>query len=54
MIVKYIRVSLLTLLRILGTLTPGCIDLMSCTCAVMSAQTATSEETGEWLNLEQD
>ena len=40
---KYITASLLTVPRILDRFTPGCIDLMCCTCTMTNAKTATSK-----------
>jgi len=45
MTAKYIPASLLTALRMLGTFTPWCSDLISRLCATMSAKTTMSEET---------
>ena len=46
MIVKYIPASLLTALRIVGTFTPRCSDLMSRVCMTTNAKAMVSEETG--------
>ena len=50
MTAKYTPASLLTVLRILGTSTPGFIDLTSRTCTMTNARTAASKGTDEWFN----
>ena len=51
MTAKYITASLVTVLRILGTFTPGCTDLTSPTCITTDTKTKTSEGTNKWFNL---
>ena len=46
MTAKYTLESLLTVLRILDTSIPGCIDLMNRTCTMTNAKTVMSKVTG--------
>ena len=50
MTTKYIAVSLVTVLRIVGTFTPGCMDLMSRVCAMTNPKTTMSKGTEGWFN----
>ena len=50
MTAKYTLESLPTVLRILGTSIPGCIDLTSRICTMTNAKTVMSEGTGGWFN----
>lgn len=51
MTAKYPAVSLLTVLRIVGTFTPGCINLISRACMMTSTKTVASVRTGGWFSL---